>query len=390
MRRYRLAGAALVAGLASAILFGAPASAAPANPGVVARKIVPPNMVAGAQPVMATRISITPDSVTSNAPSPVTLTGHVWGWKGNPLPGKKVSFAILDGPNRGASLKPSSNSDGSAWSVQLSSTKPGVDVVQATYSDGLELHKSNRTFVEWHTGPPAAALRSPAALQIGPDCFQPAVSAVRASDTMKSATPKNAKANSTPAAETGTITVTGTDFNPFTAVLITFDAGPGGKPQSFPAQTDGFGVFSRDIQVTEPAEGTHLIRADDFRQREAQATYRLPCSQGNIALNPPIGPPGFVTTVVGRDFPPNSQITLLNWLKPDLLSPFPKGSISTDAQGNFQFSVMILYHDELGPRALRAIVQDAVANEGNALIQADAPFFVTPGRAQPDALVLRR
>ena len=177
-------------------------------------------------------------------------------------------------------------------------------------------------------------------------------------------------------------------------MLITFDAGPGGKPQNFTAQTDGFGVFTRDIQVTEPAEGVHIVRADDFREREAVASYRLPCWQGDVALYPPIGPPGFVALVVGRNFPPLSPVTLLNWAAPALASPlypvFPNQGMKTDANGAFEFRIMVFYHDELGPRTIRAVVQDAVANEGNAQIAADAPFLVTPGRTQPSDFVERR
>ena len=49
-----------------------------------------------------------------------------------------------------------------------------------------------------------------------------------------------------------------------------------------------------------------LVRADDFRQREADATYAIPCFQPSVALDPPIGPPGFVTIAVGSGFPANS------------------------------------------------------------------------------------
>jgi hypothetical protein len=386
MRRLRLAAALILAGIASAVFAGG-ASA-------ISRVPTPILVIRQTQPIIATRISLTATGspafaglIVSDAKQAVSLTAHVWDWNGNPLPGPAVTFTILEGPNAGASLAATPNKSGSA-TTQLSSKKPGTDVVQATFTDGLEVHKSNRALIEWHTGPPAAALRSPAALHVTPTCFQPTVALARVSDTLKSVTPKN-KAGAPPA-DTGTITVTGTDFNPFTVVLITFDAGPGGRPQNFVAQTDAFGFFSRDIQVTEPGEGSHIVRADDFKEREAQATYNLPCSQGNIALDPPIGPPGFVTMVVGRNFPPGSVITLLNWSQPDLASPFPKLPITIGADGNFVIPVLILYHDLLGPRTLRAIVQDKTAGEGGALIEADAPFLVTPGRAQPDDFVQRR
>lgn len=379
MRGFRLAAAVLVAGVASATTIGA--SAATPLPIIVVRPAPP-------QPIIATRISLTPSGfLIQNAGTPLSLMAHVWDWRGNPLSGPKVTFTILEGPNVGTPLQASDNTKGTS-STQLSSSKPGTDVVQATFSDGLEIHKSNRALIEWHTGPPAAPLRSPAALHLTPTCFQPTVALARVSDTLKSVIPKNKTA--APAADSGTISVTGTDFNPFSQVLITFDAGPGGRPQNFVAQTDAFGFFSRDIQVTEPGEGSHIVRADDFKEREAQATYNLPCSQGNIALDPPIGPPGFVTMVVGRNFPPGSVLTVLNWSQPDLASPFPKLPITIGADGAFRLPVLILYHDLLGPRMLRTTVQDKTAGEGGALIEADAPFLVTPGRAQPDDFVLRR
>jgi hypothetical protein len=394
MRRYRLAAASVVAGLACGIPFGSSALAATiawtqnaaqavSRPSLSPRQAVPKLSI-------ATRITLAPQTVTPTNSS-VTLTAQAFDWQANPLPKQRVSFAILEGPNAGAALPaPKSNADGSAWTLTFSSNKPGTDIVQATFTDGLEVHRSNRSFVEWHTGPVAAALRSPAAIQISPSCFQPAIAETRASDSLKSVTPKK-KNSGSPPSETGTISVTGADFNPLADILITFDAGAGGKPQNFTAQTDAFGAFLTTIKVTEPQEGAHLIRADDFREREAQAIYTLPCSQGNIALHPAIGPPGFVAEVVGRDFPPNSPITVLNWTKPNIVSPlWPSQPLVTDGQGNFQFFILVLYHDELGPRTIRAVVQDTQPNHGNALIAADAPFFVTLGRAQPADLVLRR
>jgi hypothetical protein len=378
MRRLRLAAAVVVAGLLGVTSVAVSA----ATPQTIL-------VIRATQPIIATRISLTPAGfITAKAGTPVTLTARVWDWSGNPLSGPKVTFAILEGPNAAAPLNATPNTNGSS-TTQVASSRPGTDVVQATFSDGLEIHKSNRALIEWQTGPPATALRSPAALHVTPGCFQPTVAVARVSDAFKSSKLASAKPAPAPA-DTGSITVTGTDFNPFSAILITFDAGPGGRPQNFTALTDGFGFFSRDIQVTEPGEGSHIVRADDFKEREAQATYNLPCSQGNIALDPPIGPPGFVTYVVGRNFPPGGIIQFLNWSSPDLASPLNKLPITIGADGKFRLPVMILYHDLLGPRILRAVVQDPLANEGNALIEADAPFLVTPGRAQPSDLVLRR
>jgi hypothetical protein len=188
---------------------------------------------------------------------------------------------------------------------------------------------------------------------------------------------------------TYTITVDGVNFNPYSAVLVTFDAGPGGTPESFERTTDVFGHFNLDIQVRSRSEGVHLVRADDFRQREADATYQIPCFQPSVALDPPIGPPGFVTNVVGTGFPANASIVFLNWGAPALRSPLPK-NIKTDANGSFQFPILVFYHDLLGPRMLQAVVANPFGDRAGSAIEADAPFLVTPGRSQPTDLVLRR
>jgi hypothetical protein len=163
---------------------------------------------------------------------------------------------------------------------------------------------------------------------------------------------------------TYTINVDGVNFNPYSAVLVTFDAAPGGTPESFEKTTDVFGHFNFDIQVRSRAEGVHLIRADDFRQREADATYQIPCFQPAVALDPPIGPPA-------------------------LRSPLPR-NLKTDGTGSFQVPILVLYHDLLGPRMFQAIVANPFGERAGSAIEADAPFMVSPGRSQPSDLVLRR
>jgi hypothetical protein len=379
MRRVQLAAGAIGLGLLVAGLFGGRALAA---------------QIGLAPSFPPTRIQVDAAPATINLPGPTTVTAVVEDWHGATISKVPVAFAILSGPNKGKSLpSATTNSDGRAVLRYSNTGEPGIDVIQASFTDGLEIHKSNRHFVLWLSGPPATAIRSPATIAVTPNCFQPATAVRSASDTFKAVAPRTTpKPTPTPAAsaETAIITVSGDNFNPFSPVLLTFDAGPGGKPQSFEAQTDPFGHFSRDIQVTEPAEGLHLIRADDFRQREADDTsYQIPCFQPSVALDPPIGPPGFVTTAVGSGFPANSSIVVLNWQSPALLSPLPV-NIKTDGNGSFQIPVLILYHDLLGPRMLQAIVANPFGERAGAAIEADAPFLVTPGRSQPSDFVLRR
>ena len=344
----------------------------------------------------ASRIQVDTAATTLKMPGPTTVTAIVEDWHGATIPKVPVSFTILSGPNKGKSLPAgTTNSDGRATVTYSNSFEPGIDAVQASFTDGLEIHKSNRHFVLWLSGPPATAIPSPATISVTPTCFQPATAVVAASNAFKKVAPHTTPKPSTgassgpPPPEKTTANVTGENFDPFSAVLITFDAGPGGSPQSFEAQTDVFGHFSHDIPLSMPAEGIHLVRADDFRQREADTTYAIPCFQPSLALDPPIGPPGFVTTVVGSGFPANSTIVVLNWQPPNLPSPLPAG-IKTDGNGAFRFPILVMYHDLLGPRLLQAIVANPNGDRAGSAIGADAPFLVTPGRSQPSDFVLRR
>jgi len=348
----------------------------------------------------ASRIRLDPGISSVSMPGPATLTASLVDWKGGAIKNTPVDFTIISGPNRGQKLPLATTDKTGKASLRYSdSHEPGVDVLQASFTDGLEIHKSNRPFVTWLSGPPATSISSPATITLTPACFQPSGAAKEASDTLKPAAPRpTAKSTARPKPSLAppivvpppyNIGVSGENFDPFSPVLVTFDAGPGGTPNSIQAQTDGFGHFSTTLSVNQRAEGQHLVRADDFRQREADAIYSVPCFQPSLALNPPIGPPGFVTNVVGTGFPPNSNIADLNWARPALSSPLPK-VLTTDANGSFSYPVLVLYHDGIGPRTIQAIVANPFGDQAGSAIEADAPFLVTLGRPQPPDFVLRR
>ena len=395
MRRVQLAAAALGIGALASSVLGAGVAVAV--------------QVQLANNFPATRIQLDVPPTTVDMPRrpgdpavKTTVNATVLDWNGRAVPNVQVNFAIVSGPNKGRGLPSSrTNKAGKTAVSYTNGAEPGIDAVQASFSDGLEVHRSNRHFVLWRSGPQATAIRSPATISARPNCFQPSGAVALASDSFRAVAPKTTPQPArTPAAspppETGTTTITGDNFNPFSAVLITFDAGPGGVPQSFEARTDVFGHFAQTITVVEPTEGYHLIRADDFRQREADdAAYQIPCYQPSVALMPPIGPPGFVTMAVGRGFPPKSSIAFLNWDRSGpgqpapLRSPLP-ANIKTDDAGAFQIPILVLYHDLLGPRILRAIVPNDQGDGAGVAIEADAPFLVTPGRLQPSDFALRR
>jgi hypothetical protein len=380
MRSLRLAAAAILAGAVVVAVLGGAALAAP---------------VGLAPGFPASRIKLDPPSTPINMPGPITLTATIVDWRGAALRDVPVAFANVTDPQKPSQLgKGTTDRAGHVAFAYSNSKEPRIDAIQATFTDGLEVHKSNRSFIAWLSGAPATAIASPSAITVTPGCFQPATAVTLASDTFKPGSPRvtpraTTKPTPAPAPVTYTINVDGVNFNPYSAVLVTFDAGPGGTPESFERTTDVFGHFNLDIQVRSRSEGVHLVRADDFRQREADATYRIPCFQPSVALDPPIGPPGFVTYAVGTGFPANASIVLLNWGAPALRSPLPK-NIKTDRSGAFQIPILVLYHDLLGPRMLQAIVANPFGERAGSAIEADAPFLVTPGRSQPTDLVLRR
>lgn len=144
------------------------------------------------------------------------------------------------------------------------------------------------------------------------------------------------------------IVVTGVNFNPFTPVLVTFDAGAGGRPDSVAGRTDGFGRFTITIVPGPRPPGLHVMRVDDLRGREATADYLTPCHP-TLVLRPAVGPPGFVAEVFGSDFPPGAAVQL-SW-SPGLSQKRP---VVADTDGRFRAAMLVFSRDILGPRRLQA------------------------------------
>lgn len=75
----------------------------------------------------------------------------------------------------------------------------------------------------------------------------------------------------------------------------------------------------------------------------------IPGFHPQMTLSPPVGPPGAVTIVAGKGFPPNTALTLA-W-KPGIGST----SVTTDGTGAFSDHPQLIFpKDQLGPRALVA------------------------------------
>ncbi|MGI8683963.1 MAG: hypothetical protein ACR2MO_02485 [Acidimicrobiales bacterium] len=242
--------------------------------------------------------------------------------------------------------------------------------------------------------PALAQVASPAVITLAPDCGDPLPGARYS------------------------ITVTGANFNPATGVLVTFDSARGGTPETFQTRTDGFGRFTVVITPLRRALGIYQVRADDLRQREATAQFRVKCSDPPpvtdtttstskvpdtttsttvvttttpttvpvvppvLRLEPPLGPPGFVSSAVGSGFPPGAPVTL-TW-SPGITA-IPRSQLVADATGAFRTPMLVFNRDLIGPRRLTATPAG-----GAAFPAVSTPFLVVSGTLQPGDFKVRR
>lgn len=195
------------------------------------------------------------------------------------------------------------------------------------------------------------------------------------------------------------VRVRGVNFNPFTAVLVTFDADAGGRPEGFDATTDGFGRFDVTVQPGPRTAGTYLVRADDFREREATAPAAVNCPGPPPPGQPPPGPPpvfqpalafhpaitrrGFVVALTGTGFPPLARVHL-DWA--DLRGRSTVPEVTADGAGNVSVPTFLVFEETpFGTDRVLATPVDA-----GAFPPVTAPLLVVPGTLEPPGFKERR
>jgi hypothetical protein len=202
-----------------------------------------------------------------------------------------------------------------------------------------------------------------------------------------------------PASTAFTVRVQGTDFNPFTAVLVTFDAAAGGRPEGFDATTDGFGRFALTFQPQQRPAGAYLVRADDFREREATATATVDCGPGptptptptptpqvfnpTLAFHPAITRRGFVVALSGAGFPPGAKVHL-DW--GDLRGRTVVTQLTADGGGAIAVNTFLVFGET--PFGTDRVLATPV--DPNAFTPATAPLLVVPGTVEPPGFRVRR
>ena len=193
------------------------------------------------------------------------------------------------------------------------------------------------------------------------------------------------------------VRVQGIDFNPFTVVLVTFDAARGGRPEAFDAQTDGFGRFDLTIQPAPRPPGSYVVRADDLREREVEASVDVDCAvppgsaatavfHPTLRFHPGVTRRGFVVVLIGTGFPPSSKVSM-QW--GELRSRDLEPTLTTDAGGNLVLPrPWILVFQETPSGTSVQVV--AAAGGPEQFDPVTAKLLVVPGTAQPPDFNERR
>ncbi|MEV0415929.1 hypothetical protein AB0I68_35520 [Streptomyces sp. NPDC050448] len=137
-------------------------------------------------------------------------------------------------------------------------------------------------------------------------------------------------------------------------------------------------VLSPDKALTGRVTGSLTTTGTDADLGDNTAEQQLRILQPRIVAVPPIGKPGFVTSVRGEDFPPGAPV-LFTW-KPGITTAaaptFPR------RDGTFIGQLLILAKDQTGPRVIVA------SGPGFSPVQTD--FLVVSGTVQPPDELTRR
>ncbi len=137
-------------------------------------------------------------------------------------------------------------------------------------------------------------------------------------------------------------------------------------------------VLNPDKALTGRVTGNLTTTGTDADLGDNTAEQRLRILQPRIVAVPPIGKPGFVTSVRGEDFPPGVPVRF-TW-KPGITAAAAPTVPRRD--GTFTGQLLILAKDQTGPRTITA------SGPGFSPVQTD--FLVVSGTVQPPDEVTRR
>lgn len=137
-------------------------------------------------------------------------------------------------------------------------------------------------------------------------------------------------------------------------------------------------VLSPKKALTTQVTGALTTSGTDADLGDNSARQRLRILQPKIVAVPPIGRPGFVTSVRGKDFPPGVPVRF-RW-KPGITAA--AAPTVPKADGTFIGQLLILAKDQTGPRTITA--------RGPGFSPVKTDFLVVNGSVQPPDEVTRR
>ncbi|WP_245931230.1 hypothetical protein V5P93_004421 [Actinokineospora auranticolor] len=133
-----------------------------------------------------------------------------------------------------------------------------------------------------------------------------------------------------------------------------------------------------DAALVADVTGQLRTTGTDADSGDNRARTRLRILLPKIVAVPPIGKPGFVTSVRGVDFPPGAPVRL-TWTPGITASAAPT---TPRADGTFTAQLLILTKDQTGPRVITA--------SGPGFGPVTTPFLVVTGMIAPPGVVARR
>jgi hypothetical protein len=137
-------------------------------------------------------------------------------------------------------------------------------------------------------------------------------------------------------------------------------------------------ILAPNAPARTEVRGTLRTTGTDANPGDNTARAPMVVLQPRIVAVPPIGKPGFVTSVRGLDFPPGVPVRL-TW-SPGITAAARPTIPRRD--GSFAAQLLILTKDQTGPRTITAA--------GLGFTPATTPFLVVPGSFEPPDMVARR
>ena len=137
-------------------------------------------------------------------------------------------------------------------------------------------------------------------------------------------------------------------------------------------------MLAPDAALETTVRGTLRTSGTDADPADNAASAPMRVLLPRIEAVPPIGEPGFVTSVRGVDFPPGVPVRL-SWSPGITAAATPTTPLP---DGGFTAQLLILAKDQTGPRTITAA--------GPGFRPATTGFLVVPGSFGPPDMVRRR